>query len=182
MKRLLLLAVLLTGCQTLVDKPAEVPFRDCYVEITDPQAHAFVREALTLLTEKYAGPRQPVETVHLRTARRNGLGRAYRIAENFSKTEVIGPGEVVIYIAVPPGDNEFYPMLGHECGHLLDPTIEGDWEMEGFCMIFSEEICERTGHSWAAWQRRYPRRSSDPYAKAYWKAKEAERHRGTEDK
>jgi hypothetical protein len=165
------LLFLFCGCQTLVEKPAAIPFKDCYEEITDPEAHAFIQAGLKLLREKYKGPRRPIETVHLRFSKRNTCGQAYRLAEGFSRTEVLGEGGVVIYVAVPPGHPEFYPMLGHECGHLLDPSIQDDWQMEGFCMVFSEELCARTGRSREVWRHRFNRESSDPYAKAYWDAK-----------
>jgi hypothetical protein len=162
--------LLLCGCQTLVEKPGDVPFKDCYQEINDPEAHAFVQAGIELLHEKQGGPRRPIVTIHLRLSKRNEAGRAYRLAEGFSRTEMPGEGEVVIYIAVPPGDPEFYPLLGHECGHLLDPSVQNDWQMEGFCMVFSEALCARTGHSWEVWRRRFGRNSKDPYAIAYWNA------------
>lgn len=169
-----LILLLLTGCQSLREKPAALPFHECYQEITDPDALEFVQQALDLLNEKYGGPSRPIHTIHLRLAERNQTGRAYRLAEHFSKTEWISPGTVAMYIEVPPGNKEFYPLLGHECGHLLDPSIVNDWQMEGFCMRFSEEICNRTGRSWTVWKRRFTRKSSDPYAKAYWKAIETD--------
>jgi hypothetical protein len=169
----LLLGGLLTGCQVLIRKPDDVLFHECYVTVDDSAALEFVQEALEVLDEEHGGPRLPVETVHLRVSQRNATGRQYRLAEKFSKTELVAPGEIAIYIAVPPGYEEFYPMLGHECGHLLDPTVIDDWDMEGFCMVFSEKICKRTGRSWEAWRRRYPRDSADPYAKAYWQARDA---------
>ena len=164
------LLLLLGGCHTPIQKPAVIPFKDCYQEIIDPDAQSFIQEGLALLREKYGELCSPVKTVQLRYSKRNLTGRAYRLAEGFSRTEMLGEGEVVIYIAVPPGDPEFYPMLGHECGHLLDPSIKDDWQMEGFCMVFSEELCKRTGHSWEIWKKRFRQNSSDPYAKAYWGA------------
>jgi len=166
------LLLLFCGCQTLLEKPASTPFKECYEEIVDPEAQAFVQAGLGLLREKQEGPRHPIKIIHLRISKRNTTGRAYRLAEGFSRTEILTDGEIVIYVAVPLGDPEFYPLLGHECGHLLDPSIRDDWQMEGFCMVFSEELCERTGHSWEAWHRRFNRESSDPYAKAYWAAKD----------
>jgi hypothetical protein len=173
------LLLLFCGCHTLIDKPASVPFKDCYEEITDPEAHAFVQVGLELLREKYEGPRRSIETVHLRISKRNAAGRAYKLAEGFSRTELLPNGEVVIYIAVRPGAPEFYPLLGHECGHLLDPSIIDDWQMEGFCMVFSEELCARTGHSWKVWKKRFKRTSSDPYARAYCNALKLGRCAGT---
>ncbi len=160
-----------TSCQTVVDKPSQVPFHACYQEITDPAAHTFVEEALALLKDQYGGPRQPIQRVRLFHSKRNLTGKRYRLAEGFSKTTMTNSGQVAIYIEVRPGDKEFYPLLGHECGHLLDPEVVGDWEMEGFCMVFSEKLCDRMGHSWEVWRKRFSPRSSDPYARAYWKAK-----------
>lgn len=82
-------------------------------------------------------------------------------------------GCFIIYLAVEEDDPEFYPLLAHEIGHLLAPERVDDREMEGFRIVFSEELCRHLGKDWSVWKDRFTRQSDDPYARACWQAKES---------
>ena len=163
--------LLFAGCATLSEKPASVPYHQLYQEIENPAALRFLGDGIAYLEAHYAPFEFPVTEVYLLHSRRNEIGRSYKIAEGFSKTEIVHreAGICAIYIAVPPGDPEFFPLLAHEIGHLKAPSIE-NWAMEGFCMVFSEELCAHLGVDWSHWKERFTRESDDPYARAYWRA------------
>jgi hypothetical protein len=76
-------------------------------------------------------------------------------------------GVCAIYISVLPSHAEFYLLLAHEIGHLQRPSLVDDWEMEGFCMVLSEDLCRQQGKDWSLWERRFREDSKDPYARAY---------------
>lgn len=164
----------LFGCIALEEKPAHIPYLTLYQEIDDPEALRFLEQGLTYLRQHHAPLASPISEVHLRHSRKNATGGHYAIAQGFSKTEILDHerGVCVIYIGVPPGDREFYPLLAHEIGHLKDPSQVEDWAMEGFCMVFSEALCAHLGADWSAWRQRFIKSSEDPYAKAYWEARE----------
>lgn len=172
---MLLFATLhVAGCVVLEDKPAHIPYHSLYQEIDDPEARRFLDEGLAYLRQHYAPLAFPMRKVYLQHSLKNETGRQFALAEEFSKTEILdrGRGICVIYISVSPEDPEFYPLLAHEIGHLKDPALIDDWAMEGFCMVFSEELCAQLGYDWSVWRERFGKSSSDPYAKAYWEARE----------
>ena len=174
---LLLIAWLLglSGCSTTEPRPADLPFHELYEPIESAEAQAFLEAGLGILVRDHGPLEFPVREVLLRYTARNELGRGYRVAEHFSLTEIVDSraGSFAIYLAVQPGDPEFYPLLAHEIGHLKRPSLKDGWEMEGFCMVFSEKLCGELGKDWSAWAERFTRESDDPYAQAYWKAKDA---------
>ncbi len=163
---------LLVGCQTRIPRPESVPFHTLYEPIDSPEAKAFVERGIAYLQREYGALEFPVREVLLRYSRTNVKGRGYEVAQHFSLTEIVNAqaGVFAIYIAVPPGDEEFYPLLAHEIGHLKQPSLKEDWAMEGFCMVFSEELCAREGKDWSVWTRRFAEDPSDPYARAYQRA------------
>lgn len=173
---LLAAALLLVGCRTTppLPPPPATPWADCYRVIDDPAAHAFVAAAQRALERDHA-PAIPVRDVQLRLSRRAPAARRLRIAEGFTRTVCDDPaaGRFTIYLRVAPGHPEFYPLLGHECGHLLDARVK-DWWMEGYCSLLSERLTREAGHSWNAWERRFRRRPGDPYTLAWRAARDLE--------
>ncbi len=169
-----LLVLFFAACETLEERPQEVPFGQLYQPINDVEAQRFLQDGLAYLQVQHGPLPYPVNEVRLRYSQKNERGRGYRIAEGFSKTEVVdlAAGHYVVYIAVLPGDPEFFPMLAHEIGHLKEPTLVEDWAMEGFCMVFSEELCRALGYDWTVWREKFKRDSADPYARAYYRHKQ----------
>jgi len=169
---LLLVSIYFLGCQTRVPRPASVPFHSLYKPIESAEAAAFLAAGLELLRREYAPLEFPVREVLLRYSRTNAQGKGYQVAEHFSRTEIVDSqaGIFALYIAVPPGHPEFYPLLGHEIGHLRKPSLQDDWPMEGFCMVFSEELCAAQGKDWSVWTERFTGDPEDPYARAYRRA------------
>lgn len=167
------LILLVGGCRTLVQKPEALPFHSLYEPINDTEARRFLKEGIAYLETHYPPLDYPVREVELLLSKKNNDGKRYRIAEGFSKTEIINASQGIfaIYIAVPPSDPEFYPLLAHEIGHLKSPDLVDDWAMEGFCMLFSEMLCQHLGYDWSVWHKRYHAESKDPYAQAYHRAK-----------
>lgn len=157
------------GCQSPQPKPPDQPFHLFYQAIDDPEALAFLDAGIEVLRRDYAPFEYPVNQIFLRQSRKNEAGHRLRLAEGFSRTEIVdGPGGVfAIYISVAPGHAEFYPLLAHEIGHLRQPSLVDDWEMEGFCMVFSEKLCQELGRDWKIWRRRFTEDPEDPYARAY---------------
>ena len=94
--------------------------------------------------------------------------RRYRIGEDFSLTECTDTtnGVFVIYLSVDPGHRNYFPLLGHECAHLLNPYIF-DWYMEGFASMFSEQMCTETGREWGDWKPHFERTRRGPYGLSY---------------
>ncbi|MGZ0654344.1 hypothetical protein ACWPKO_18070 [Coraliomargarita sp. W4R53] len=156
-----------------MSRPDSVPFHTLYVPIESAEAAAFVAAGLDLLRREYAPLEFPVREVWLRYSETNTFGKAYKVAEHFSLTEVVDAeaGVFAIYIAVPVNDDEFYPLLAHEIGHLQQPSLRDDWGMEGFCMVFSEKLCALQGKDWSVWTKRFANNSKDPYARAYQRAR-----------
>lgn len=168
-----LFCLTLCGCQTVEKKPVGTPFHQLYQSIEQVEAQDFLQEGIKYLQRNYGPIQMPVNKVLLRHSSKNDLGRKYRIAEHFSRTEIVDAeaGVFAIYIAVPVKDSEFYPLLAHEIGHLKEPMRVDDWEMEGFCMFFSEKLCAELGKDWSVWKERFRKDTDDPYARAYWKAR-----------
>ncbi len=117
---------------------------------------------------EFGEPVFPVEKVMLRRSKKVPEAWRYRLGEDFSLTECVDAtnGVLVIYLAVDPGHRDYFPLLGHECVHLLNPYIF-DWYMEGIATVFSERICAETGREWGDWKRRFERSRRDPYALSY---------------
>ncbi|MCF7848232.1 MAG: hypothetical protein K9M45_05220 [Kiritimatiellales bacterium] len=171
---LFLLLCALPGCQTLINDKPPIPWHECYEPLDSPAAEAFVFQALEEAVPRFGKPAVPVGSLQLRRSRKTSNVRNYRLAENFTLTECVDSdkGEFVIYMAVEPGHESFYPLLGHECFHLLNPMIF-DWYMEGAATVFSEEICRANGVSWATWEKRFRRdKHRKPYSASYWMMKE----------
>ena len=81
-------------------------------------------------------------------------------------------GIFVIYISVGPGDPAFFPQLGHEALHIINPYLY-DWYVEGLCNVFSEKICTAQGIPWTIMERHFQKeRTKDPYAISYFMMRE----------
>jgi len=144
------------------------PWHEAYQPINDPESDAFVAQALVKAIGEFGDPAIPVDKVLLRRSRKVPEARHYRLGEDFSLTECVDTtnGVFVIYLAVDPGHRNYFPLLGHECAHLLNPYIF-DWYMEGFATLFSEQICEATGREWGDWKRHFERTRREPYGLSY---------------
>lgn len=164
--------ILLSGCQTRMVRPDSVPFHTLYQPIHSAEAEAFLAAGLTMLRQGHSPLEFPVREVLLRHSQTNQQGSRYQVAEHFSLTEIVDAqaGIFTIYIAVPPEHEEFYPLLAHEIGHLKQPSLKDDWPMEGFCMVFSEQLCAAQGKDWSVWTKRFAEDPKDPYARAYQRA------------
>ncbi|RKX38253.1 MAG: hypothetical protein DRP64_16000 [Verrucomicrobia bacterium] len=160
--------VLLSGCMRLSDGTPPGPWHEAYQPINDPESEAFVSQSLDRAIAEFGKPAVPVEKVLLRRSRKIPEARRYRIAEDFSLTECVDStnGVFVIYLAVDPGHRNYFPLLGHECAHLLNPYIF-DWYMEGLATLFSEQMCEETEREWGDWQRHFERTRREPYGLSY---------------
>ena len=165
---LFLLLFVVSGCVRLTDGKPPGPWHEAYQPIDDAESEAFIALALAQAVEQFGPPAIPVNQVILRRSRKVPEARGYRIAEDFSLTECVDTtnGVFAIYLAVDPGHPNYYPLLGHECAHLLDPRVL-DWYMEGLATRFSEEVCKATGHAWGDWERHFNRSRRDPYALSY---------------
>lgn len=148
---------LFSGCTTLVEKPPEVAWHQCYRPVSDAAAHDFLKAGLVYLKSRYGRPDIPVNKVLLRYSQKSETARAYLIDENFSRTEIVDAAEGVfcIYIGVPPDHDRFYYLLGHEIGHLQYPRRVDDPKMEQFCNEFSGELCEKESRPFdSRWENR----------------------------
>lgn len=165
---LFLLLVGLSGCVRLSDGKPPGPWHEAYRPIDDPDSEAFIEFALGQAVERFGSPVIPVNKVILRRSKKLPEARRYRIAEDFSLTECVDStnGVFAIYLGVDPGHENYFPLLGHECAHLLNPRVI-DWYMEGLATLFSEQVCESNGHPWGSWERHFNRSRRDPYALSY---------------
>ncbi|QBG47902.1 hypothetical protein EGM51_11030 [Verrucomicrobia bacterium S94] len=164
----LMVSVLMCSCSTVINGLPEGPIHAAYQPLGEPEAEAFFFRCLDELTEEYGNPDVPVNEVIFRRSRKDETARRYRIAEDFSLTQCIDPsnGVFVVYIGVDAGKKNFYPLLTHECGHLMNARIK-DWYMEGFATVFSEEICTEKNKLWGDWGRHFNRSKKNPYARSY---------------
>jgi hypothetical protein len=160
--------LLLSGCVGLSTGKPDGPWHDAYEPIDDPESHAFIADALEKAIDQFGAPAIPVNKVLLRRSRKTAAARKYRIGEDFSLTECADAtnGVFVIYIAVDPGHENYFPLLGHECAHLLNSNIF-DWYMEGFATAFSAQLCEDSGRKWGSWKRHFERTRREPYGLSY---------------
>lgn len=158
----------LSGCMQLSSGKPPGPWHEAYQPIEDADSEAFMALALEQAIAQFGEPVIPVEEVILRRSKKLPEARRYRIAEDFSLTECVDStnGVFAIYLGVEPDHPNYYPLLGHECAHLLNPRII-DWYMEGFATVFSEQFCADTDRPWGSWERHFNRSRRDPYALSY---------------
>ena len=165
---LFLLLIGFSGCMRLSDGKPPGPWHEAYQPINDAESEAFISLALERAVAQFGPPAIPVEKVILRRSIKLPEARGYRMAENFSLTECVDStnGVFAIYLATDPGHANYFPLLGHECAHLINPRIL-DWYMEGLATLFSEQLCAETERPWGNWERHFSRSRRDPYALSY---------------
>lgn len=144
------------------------PWHEAYQPIEDADSEAFIAHALQQAIAEFGQPAFPVGQVILRRSKKLPEARRYHIAEDFSLTECVDStnGVFAIYLGVDPDHPNYYPLLAHECAHLLNPRII-DWYMEGVATLFSEQLCAETERPWGDWERHFSRSRRDPYALSY---------------
>lgn len=160
--------ILLSGCVRMIEGPPPGPAYAAYEAINDPDAEAFLSTSLEKAKEQFGEPVIPVNKVILRRSRKTEAARRYLMPEDISETTCIDTtnGVFVILIGVDPDQRNYYPLLGHECMHLLNPHIT-DWYMEGIATVFSEQMCAEQEKDWGDWKRHFSRTRRDPYALSY---------------
>lgn len=165
---LFIFPLLFAGCMQLSGGKPPGPWHEAYQPIVDAESEAFFAHALEQAVAQFGQPVIPVKKVILRRSKKLPEARHYRIAEDFSLTECVDStnGVFAIYLGVDPGHPNYYPLLAHECAHLLNPRII-DWYMEGVATLFSEELCVESGRPWGSWERHFNRSRRDPYALSY---------------
>jgi predicted DNA-binding transcriptional regulator AlpA len=165
---LFLMGTLLSGCLSLSKTTLPDPWYTAYQPITDPESVAFVELALGKAEDAFGRPVIPVNKVILRHSQKTEAAWRYRIEEGFSRTvcEDTTNGVFVICIGESLDHPNFFPLLGHECAHLLNPHIT-DWYMEGIASVFSEQMCREFGRAWGDWERHFKRSRRGPYALSY---------------
>jgi len=163
-----LLLVASTGCLRLSSSTPPGPWHEAYQPINDPVSEAYMAQSLERAISEFGEPAIPVNTILLRRSKKLPEARRYRIGEDFSLTECVDStnGIFVIYLAVDPDHRNYFPLLGHECAHLLNPYIF-DWYMEGLATLFSEQMCDETGREWGDWKRHFERTRREPYGLSY---------------
>lgn len=148
---------LFSGCATLIEKPPEIPWHQCYQSIVDQQTQTLLHNGIVFLTAEYGAPDLVINEVLLRYSKKTSSTHSYRIGEYFSRTEIVDAeqGIFCIYVGVPPGHERFYYLLGHEIAHLKHPSRIDDSEMERFCNEFSRRLCEKEGRLFdSRWENR----------------------------
>jgi len=152
------LLLLLSGCATLIAKPEQIAWHNCYREIDCPEALAFLQRGIDRLQSSHGQDLEfAIRQVMLRQSIKTAAAARYAIAEHFSLTETIDgeAGIFCIYIAVAPTHPKFYYLLGHEIGHLRRPSLINDADEEQFCNEFSRQLCQDYGYAWRAdWETR----------------------------
>lgn len=163
---LLLFLLVCSGCM-MVGKPP-MPWYEVYRVLPDPDAEVFVQQSLEQAQSEFGLPVVPVNTILLRRSRKAEVARRYPVAQDFTLTECADPtnGLFVIYVGEDPRHKNYYPLLGHETVHLLNPFIF-DWYMEGVATVFSEQACAKAGRAWGDWKHTFSRGKRDPYALSY---------------
>ncbi|MEE9367449.1 MAG: hypothetical protein V3V05_01155 [Pontiella sp.] len=141
---------------------------DAYETIDDPASFTFISNGLARATAEFGEPVIPINKILLRRSRKTKEARRYRIGENFSLTQCADStnGLFVIYMGVDPDHKNYYPLLAHECAHLINAQIT-DWYMEGIATVFSEEFCEEQELVWGDWKRHFMKSRREPYALSY---------------
>ena len=164
----LAIALVLSSCVGPIKGKPPGPWHEAYEPLNDPAAEKFLFESLEKATIQFGQPAIPVNQVLLRRSRKTKAARNYRIGEDFSLTKCIDStnGIFVVYIGVDPDHKNYFPLLGHECAHLLNAHIT-DWYMEGLATAFSERICSEAGLEWGDWKRHFSRSRREPYALSY---------------
>jgi len=158
----------LTGCLRLSDGKPPGPWHEAYQPIDHPESEAFIALTLGKAVAQFGEPVIPVNKVILLRSRKTPEARRYRLGEDFSLTECVDStnGVFAIYLAVDPEHPNYFPLLAHECAHLINPRIF-DWYMEGMATLFSEQICKETDRPWGNWERHFNRSRREPYALSY---------------
>jgi hypothetical protein len=120
-----------------------------YEPLEDLEVDAFVLHAFAVAEEVYGPAVTPVNEVLLRRSRPLPAFRSVWCDRDFSETLLHDEkaGVYLIYMANEPRDKRFYPLLGHECFHLLNVHLR-DWYVEGMATVFSEELCRALGIPW----------------------------------
>jgi hypothetical protein len=160
--------IAVAGCTQLSSEKPPGPWHTAYQPINDATSQQFIQTALAEATKQFGAPVIPVKKVLLRRSKKSSTAKGYRVAEDFSLTECVDPtnGIFAIYLAVDPSHPDYFPLLGHECTHLINANIF-DWYMEGIATRFSEQICAKTGKPWSNWTKRFGKNKRDPYALSY---------------
>ena len=160
--------IVATGCTKLSSEKPPGPWHAAYQPINDTESEQFVKNALAEATKQFGAPAIPVKQVLLRRSKKSSTAEGYRVAEDFSLTECVDAtnGVFAIYLAVDPTHPDYFPLLGHECTHLINADIF-DWYMEGIATRFSEQICAEAGKPWGDWAKRFGKTRRDPYALSY---------------
>ena len=171
LRSLLCLSLLLiasSGCLRLSDGTPPGPWHEAYQSIDHPESETFIALALEKAVAQFGEPVIPVNQVILLRSRKTPEARRYRLGEDFSLTSCVDStnGVFAIYLAVDPGHPNYFPLLAHECAHLINPRIF-DWYMEGMATLFSEQRCKETGRPWGNWERHFNRSRREPYALSY---------------
>ena len=101
------------------------PWHDAYQPINDPASEVFIAQAMQKTMEEFGLPVIPVNKVLLRRSTPVPEARRYRIGRDFSLTECVDStnGIFVIYLAVDPGHQNYFPLLGHECARPHDQRL-----------------------------------------------------------
>lgn len=168
-----LVALLFSGCVGMSNGKPPGPWHAAYEPIEDAETEVFLFQSLEKAKTQFGEPVVPVNEVLIRRSRKTDEARQYRIGEDFSLTQCIDAsnGVFVIYIGVDPDHQNYYPLLGHECAHLINAKVT-DWYMEGIATVFSEQVCEEAGIEWGNWKRHFSRSRKDPYGLSYHMMKE----------
>jgi len=152
----------------MIDGMPPGPAHEAYRPLESAEAEQFFFQCLEDAKAEFGNPVVPINKVLFRRSTKTEASSRYRIAEGFSLTQCIDPinGVFVVYIGEDLDDQNFYPLLAHECAHFLNAQIM-DWYMEGLATAFSEEMCAKHGKAWGDWGRHFRRTRKDPYGRSY---------------
>lgn len=164
----LFLLLLLAGCQILIEGKPPGPWHEAYLSLEHDESVMFISNALAQAVSEFGEPVIPVKQVLLRRSLKSEKARRYSVGENFTRTACIDSsnGVFVIYMGKDPSDQNYFPLLAHECVHLLNADIT-DWYMEGIATDFSERFCTQQGLEWGDWKHHFSKSRRDPYALSY---------------
>lgn len=165
----ILLIIFISSCNPIYSNFQNIGqnYASYYLTIDDKNVYLFIQSSLKWLKNTYGDTLYKIEKINIRRSQKKWGTKKYNLRENFQLTECADKyaGEYTIYLSVGPSHPEFYPLLGHEIGHLLDIDFVGP-EAEGFCTVISRQLCERTRHDWTAWERRFAKEDT-LYARSY---------------